>query len=93
MNAKAQALPPEDDLEMPAVYPGEFQPLLQSLLATLADIDFAFERDLETARSASTEESLKRRIIERLVDRHRERREPYIQQLTTLQCRIRRFLA
>lgn len=93
MNAKAQVLPLEDDFETPAVYPGELQPLLQSLLATLADIDFAFERDLEAARAASTEENLKRRIIERLVARHRERREPYVQQLTTLQCRIRRFIA
>jgi hypothetical protein len=49
-------------------------PLLQSLLATLADIDFAFESDLEVVENSATDETLKRKIIERLREQHRERR-------------------
>jgi hypothetical protein len=71
------------------VYAPEITPLLQSLLATLADIDFTYESDLEVVQNSATDEVLKRNVIERLQQRHRERREPYIRQITALQ---RRFL-
>jgi hypothetical protein len=71
------------------LYSPEITPLLQSLLATLADIDFAYESDLEVVQNSATDEVLKRNVIERLQQRHRERREPYIRQITALQ---RRFL-
>ena len=93
MNAAIQVLPHRDEVETPAVYPGELTPLLQSLLATLADIDFAFETDLQAARAAATEGDLRHRIIERLVTRHREQREPYVRQLSILEGRMRRLIA
>jgi hypothetical protein len=71
------------------LYSPEITPLLQSLLATLADIDFAYESDLEVVQNSATDEVLKRKVIERLQQQHRERREPYIRQITALQ---RRFL-
>ena len=70
-------------------YSPEITPLLQSLLATLADIDFAYESDLEVVQNSATDEILKRKVIERLQQQHRERREPYIRQIKALQ---RRFL-
>ena len=56
-------------------------------------IDFAFERDLETARASSMEEVLKQKAIERLTARHNEQREPYVRQLTTLHSRILSLVA
>jgi hypothetical protein len=91
--AGAQVRLSEDNFGTHATYPGELKPLLQSLLATLADIDFAFERDLEAARASSMEEVLKRKAIERLTARHREQREPYVQQLTALHSRILALVA
>jgi hypothetical protein len=70
------------------LYSPEITPLLQSLLATLADIDFAYESDLEVVQNSATDEVLKRNVIERLQQRHRERREPYIRQITALQRRF-----
>jgi hypothetical protein len=52
------------------------KPLLQSLLTTLADIDFAFESDLEVVQNSATDDVLKRKIVERLQKQHRERRAP-----------------
>jgi hypothetical protein len=91
--ARAQVRPSEEDFGTPATYPAELTPLLQSLLATLADIDFAFERDLETARASSMDEVLKQKAIERLTARHNEQREPYVRQLTTLHSRILSLVA
>ena len=68
-------------------------PLLQSLLATLADIDFAFESDLEVVETSATDETLKRKIIERLREQHRERRAPYVRQIDALQQGIRQLVA
>ncbi len=68
-------------------------PLLQSLLATLADIDFAFESDLEVVETSATDEALKRKIIERLREQHRERRAPYVRQIDALQKRLQLLVA
>ena len=70
------------------LYSPEITPLLQSLLATLADIDFAYESDLEVVQNSATDAILKRKVIERLQQQHRERREPYIRQITALQRRF-----
>ena len=67
------------------IYAPGLAPLLQSLLATLADIDFAFESDLEVVENSATDEVLKRRIVERLREQHRERRAPYARQIDALQ--------
>ena len=78
---------------MARLYTPDIQPLLQSLLATLADIDFAYESDLETVRNSATDEALKRGVIIKLQQQHQERRIPYVRQLAALQERIRAIAA
>ena len=75
------------------VYPPELLPLLQSLLATVADIDFEHESDVETVRNSSADEWLKQTTIRKLQECHRERRMPYVQQLESLQRRLRALAA
>lgn len=72
----------------PRIYSPAFQPLLQSLLATLADLDFDYEQEREKLSSTSPDTNVKSRALEKLRNRHRERREPYIQQLAILQERM-----
>jgi hypothetical protein len=62
--------------------------LLQSLLATLADLDFDYEKEREKLSNASPDTNIKIRALEKLKNRHRERRDPYIQQLAILQKRM-----
>jgi hypothetical protein len=62
--------------------------LLQSLLATLADLDFDYEKEREKLSNTSPDTTIKIRALEKLKNRHRERRDPYIQQLTILQKRM-----
>ncbi|MBD2749048.1 hypothetical protein IC232_20375 [Microvirga sp. BT688] len=72
----------------PRIYSPAYQPLLQSLLATLADLDFDYEQEREKLSSTSPDATIKDRALEKLKNRHRERREPYIQQLAILQKRM-----
>jgi hypothetical protein len=74
---------------MGQMYSPTIQTLLQSLLATLADIDFAYESDLEAVKNSATDEALKRKVIDKLQQQHREQRTPYIRQLAALQERVR----
>ena len=76
-------------MAQPRLYSPDLQPLLQSLLATLADIDFEHERQRDTISTRTTDMNLKIRLLEKLREHHREGREPYIQQLAILQERIR----
>jgi hypothetical protein len=62
--------------------------LLQSLLATLADLDFDYEKEREKLSNTSPDTTIKIRALEKLKNRHRERRDPYIQQLAILQKRM-----
>ena len=65
----------------PRMYSPHLQPLLQSLLATLTDIYFQYEQlgtDLPNGKP-------KARVLRMLEERHRERRQPYLQQLAILQ--------
>ncbi|MEE1611061.1 hypothetical protein [Microvirga sp. CF3016] len=73
---------------LPRMYSPTFQPLLQSLLATLADIDFDYERERAQLSNISPDTNIKIRALERLKARHHERRQPYIQQLAILQKRM-----
>ena len=75
------------------VYAPEITPLLQVLLAALADIDIAYESDLQVVRNSATDEALKRKVIETLQQQHRERRAPYIRQIMALQRRIQPMAA
>ena len=76
---------------LPRIYSPDLQPLLQSLLGTLADIDFEYERECDQINSRTMDMNLKIRLLEKLKQRHRQRREPYLQQLAILQERIRRM--
>ena len=70
------------------VDPSELRSFLQSLRATLADIDFEHESDVETVRKSSVDEWLKPTTIRKLRERHRERRMPCVAQLERLQERM-----
>lgn len=75
------------------VYSPDILPLLQSLLADLADIDFAFEKNLEAVECSLADEALKRTMIERLQAQHQVRRAQYAQELAALQERIAALFA
>jgi hypothetical protein len=70
------------------MHPSELQSFLQSLRATLADIDFEYESDMETVRKSSVDELFKQMTIRKLQEHHRERRMPCVAQLERLQQRI-----
>ena len=59
--------------------------MLQSLLATLADLDYAYDVDVETVEASGVPESIKREVIRTLKQRHQERRAPYLRKLEALQ--------
>ena len=74
-------------------YSHEVLPLLQLLLAALADIDYEHESDIETVRSSSADEWLKQATIRKLQERHWERRAPYARRLDVLQKQIHSMAA
>jgi len=73
-----------NDAARPTYYSPETLPLMQSLLATLANIEFEFERECEKVRG-TTDVHLKARVLAQLKVRHQDRREPYIRELARLQ--------
>lgn len=75
------------------LYPSELLLSLQSLLATVADIDFEHESDVETVRNSSTDDWLKQTVIRTLEERHRQRRAPYIGRLERLERRMQALAA
>ena len=78
---------------MPRLYPSDIQPRLQAILAALADLDFAFESDLETIKQSAADEVSSSRRWHGLHERHHERRAPHLQQLAKLEQRIRALAA
>jgi hypothetical protein len=72
----------------PRMYSPDLQPLLQSLLGTLADIDFEYECERDKISSRTMDINLKIRMLEKLKQHHCGRREPYLQQLAILHERI-----
>ncbi len=76
------------ELPRPRMYSPSLQPLLQSLMSTLANMDFEYEREREQICVDPRDGSLKRRVLQKLHERHEERRRPYVDQLTLLQDRI-----
>ena len=85
---KPQATHPHALNPSPRMYSPGLQPLLQSLLATLANIDLEYERERERLGNRTLDMALKVQVLEKLKQHHRERREPYVQQLSVLQDRI-----
>ena len=62
--------------------------LLQSMLTTLADLDFAYEQERERVSGLTVDAHLRARMLQKLRDQHRERREPYIRHLGAVYARI-----
>ncbi len=60
---------------------------MQRLLAALADLDRAYDSDVETVRSSNVPEIIKQSVIQTLEQRHQERRAPLVRQLEALQRR------
>lgn len=79
--------------DTPRMYTPAILPLPQSLLAALTDIDCAHESDVEAVRGRAAEAWLKRTVIPKLEERHRERRAPYVRQLEAVEERMRAFAA
>jgi hypothetical protein len=55
----------------PRVYPPDLQPLLQSILAALADIDFVHASKVAIVRDSDADEWLKQSVVRRLEERVR----------------------
>ena len=70
------------------VYSPDNEVLLQSMLTTLADLDFAYEQERERVSRSTQDVNLRARMLQKLRDQHRERREPYLRHLTALHERI-----
>ena len=75
------------------LYPSGLLPSLQSLLASLADIDFEHDSDVETVRNSPVDDWLKQTVIRTLEERHRQRRAPYVAQLGRLEKRMQALAA
>ena len=70
------------------MYSPNLQPLIQTLLSALADIDFEYECEREKIDRNTLDLPTKTRLLDRLKARHHERRMPYIRQLAILEKRI-----
>jgi len=79
----------QETLGTDRVYSPDILPRLQSLLADLADIDFACEKSLKAIERGLGDESLKRRKIAQLWRDHQERRVPCVAAIEELQARVR----
>jgi hypothetical protein len=62
---------------------------MQTLLAILADLDYAHECELERIAAGPGDLALKECVRARLEAQHGERRASYLQQLDRLEARIR----
>ncbi len=58
---------------------------VRELLLALAEIDHAYEVDLETVRTSDAPIAIKQNVIDALRQRHQEHRAPYLQELEMLQ--------
>jgi hypothetical protein len=62
---------------------------MQTLFATLADLDFAHQREVQRVDAKSADPALRRRVRAQLEARHRERREPYLKELEILEAHLK----
>jgi acyl-CoA reductase-like NAD-dependent aldehyde dehydrogenase len=69
-------------------YSADNEVLLQPMLTTLADLDFAYEQERERVSKSTQDAHLRARMLEKLREHHRERREPYLRHLSELHERI-----
>jgi hypothetical protein len=55
--------------------------LRQGLIDALVDLDLEYEREREVLRRSSLSAALKTRLLTKLKDQYRVRRQPYMQQI------------
>jgi hypothetical protein len=58
--------------------------MMRDVLHMLGDIDSQHELELERLEASNTDQNLRKDIRNKLVARHRERREPYVELLIVL---------
>lgn len=90
---KVERLPAGSERRTPRMYPPDVLPLMQVLLKTLAEIDFHFQRDLETIEKSTIDRALKQRAIATLKMQHHERRAPYLLEIDRLEEQIMKTIA
>jgi hypothetical protein len=66
------------------------QPVLHSLLTTLANIDCEHELEVAKVGRSTAPASVKARVLAGINQRHRERREPYARDVAMLQQPVHR---
>ena len=79
---------PERGPSFPRMYSPNLQPLIQTLLAGLADIDFEYECEREKLDGVPLDPQTRTRRLAKLKAQHYERRMPYIRQLAVLEKRM-----
>ncbi len=58
---------------------------MRELIAALAEIDQAYDIDLETVRTSDAPIAIKQTVLDTLRQQHQERRAPYLRELAELQ--------
>jgi hypothetical protein len=66
------------------MYSSDLQALMWDILRTLSQIDAEHHLRLDEVERGATEDELKAYVRRKLTAAHRERREPYVNQLETL---------
>jgi hypothetical protein len=77
--------------KQPLTYSPTVESMMMEVVHTLGNIDFQNDAELERLEQSRTDEELKNYIKGKLLTRHRERREPYLELLAELrkhQCRL-----
>ncbi|PVE23366.1 hypothetical protein DC522_15995 [Microvirga sp. KLBC 81] len=70
------------------IYSPDLLPHMQSLLAEIADLDCALEKDLQATKNSSYSEAHKSELIQELKRRHRERHTPIAMELAALEKKV-----
>ena len=63
----------------------DLQHALRALIDTLVDIDVEHERQREDLSKSSLDPASKHRMLKKIGEQHRQRREPHVRQLIALQ--------
>ncbi|WP_114949085.1 hypothetical protein [Microvirga calopogonii] len=72
-------------------YPPDLLPRLQALLADLADIEFAYEKNVDALQRSPSDATLKREMLDRLRLHHEKRRALALAELALLEEQVRVF--
>lgn len=87
----ADGLSPKQDSRQYRTYSPAIDMMMREVLQTLGDIDFQHQVELEKLETTTTDQELKRHIVEKIKAAHRKRREPYVDILTTLRKKQHRL--